>query len=216
MTTEILFDEEERRFEEAQHALEKGTYGLCVGLRHDDPARPAQGGPGGGALPQLPARVRGRPPASPRTGSRRVGQDARDRRRRLRRLARRAPARGAGRRPAPDGAADARARTTWPGSTTRPCDCDILDRRSVRRALKGVDRVFHVRRPRVAAAARQRAPLRGQRGGHAHCCSRSACARASSASSTPRARRRSARRRAGQDRRTSASSSPPATSASRT
>jgi RNA polymerase-binding transcription factor DksA len=31
VTTEMLFDEEERRFEEAKHALERGTYGVCVG-----------------------------------------------------------------------------------------------------------------------------------------------------------------------------------------
>ena len=31
VTTEILFDEEERRFAEAKQALEKGTYGACVG-----------------------------------------------------------------------------------------------------------------------------------------------------------------------------------------
>ena len=40
VTTDILFDEEERRFAEARRALERGTYGVCVGCgKRIDPAR---------------------------------------------------------------------------------------------------------------------------------------------------------------------------------
>ena len=37
VTTDILFDEEERRFAEARQALDKGTYGVCVGCGTEIP-----------------------------------------------------------------------------------------------------------------------------------------------------------------------------------
>lgn len=40
VTTEMLFDEEERRFAEARRALERGTYGTCAACGTQiDPAR---------------------------------------------------------------------------------------------------------------------------------------------------------------------------------
>ena len=86
--------------------------------------------------------------------------------------------------------------TTSRGLDVERVTCDVLDRRAVRRALRGVERVFHVAGHDVAARA-ARAALPHQRRRARGPCSRRRCARASSASCTRRRSRRSARRRAG-------------------
>ena len=79
------------------------------------------------------------------------------------------------------------------GLPVRTVRADICDRRSIRRAMRGVDRVFHVAGTTSLAVprdARSRSTSRA-RGS----CSRRRCAPTSSASSTRRRWRRSGRRR---------------------
>ena len=75
--------------------------------------------------------------------------------------------------------------TTSRASTSSWSRADVLDRARVRRALRGVDRVFHVAGLTSLRAGADDA-LPRQRRRHARSCSRRRCAPASSASSTPR------------------------------
>ena len=87
--------------------------------------------------------------------------------------------------------------TRWTTSTgsTRAGHGRLLDRRAVRRALRGVERVFHVAGSTTLRASARRA-VRGQRRRHAGRARGGAAGRASSGSCTPRRSRRSAPRRA--------------------
>ena len=64
--TRLLWQEEETRIAEARQALASGTYGTCLTCGQQIAAAAARGRARGGALPGLPAPLRGlAPPARP-------------------------------------------------------------------------------------------------------------------------------------------------------